>query len=73
MRELTRQDGAWVLRTDGGELCAEAVVLAPGGPDAARRLLGPELGAVLPETPCESAVASLDLVLRRLAHDGASR
>ncbi len=66
VRALAREGGSWVVRTGDAELRADVVVLAAGGPAAARRILGPDLGAGLPEDVHAGEAASLDLVLRRL-------
>ncbi len=65
-RALEREPEGWIVRTDDGELRADAVVLAPGGPEPAARLLGARLGAGLPAAPRAATMSSLDLVLRRL-------
>ena len=55
--------GAWQVRTSGGVLQAGAVVVAPGRPTAARRLLPADPGWA--ELGPEVTAACLDLGLRR--------
>ncbi|MEA2293581.1 MAG: hypothetical protein QOE86_1220, partial [Solirubrobacteraceae bacterium] len=62
VRSLRREDAGWVASTADGELTADVVIVAGGGPDRASRLLGVDI-----EAPGPEAVASvLDLGLDRL-------
>ena len=65
-RAIEASAQGWSVDTDDGEHSAEMLVVAPGSPAAASRLLGERFQGRLPEAPRAAHVASLDLGLRRL-------
>jgi phytoene dehydrogenase-like protein len=67
VRELRREGDGWAVTLDGEALHADVVVLAPGGPDEAAKLLG-ERSPAAPGPAAEVSV--LDLGLRRLPRKG---
>lgn len=63
VRALHGEAGDWTVTLDDDELRADVVIVATGGPDAVRRLLGDRT----PAAPGPAAeISSLDLGLRRL-------
>ena len=67
-RRIVHDGDRWRVETDRDECAADAVVVAAGSPASTRRLLGPELGAALPDAAPAAEAAALDLVLDRLPH-----